>query len=89
MTSLSEQLLALSRRADSEPGLRDALVGDAAAALAQQHVSLPDGVTARTEYHDGYGLYIELSGPALGGDAQPGSSSPPASEQATLDCLHH
>lgn len=88
MASLSEQLVALSRRADADPALRDALVADAGSALAEQQVALPDGVTARGEYHEGYGLYIELSGPGLGGDETP-ASSPTAGEQATLDCLHH
>ncbi len=88
MASLSEELVALSRRADAEPALRDALVEDAGSVLAEQRVELPDGVTARAEFHEGYGLYIELSGHGLGGDEAP-ASSPPAAEQSTLDCLHH
>ena len=88
MASLSEQLLALSQRAAGEPGLRDALVSDVGGTLAQQRVALPDGVSARAEYHEGYGLYIELSGAGLGGASSP-ASSPPASEQSTLDCLHY
>jgi hypothetical protein len=87
LASLSEQLVALSRQAGADPALRDALVNDAAGALAQHDVMLSDGVSARAEFHEGYGLYIELSGAALGGDAP--ASSPPASEQSTLDCMHH
>ncbi len=87
MASLSEQLLALAQRADEDQALREALVADPGRALSDQKIELPAGVTARAEYNDGYGLYVELSGPSLGTPTSP-AASPPASEQSTLDCLH-
>lgn len=84
MPSLSEQLLALVARANGDPDLRVRLLRSPADVLSESGVALGAGVTATAEYHDGYGLHVELHGLPAGP-----SGSREALEDPLLDCLHH